>query len=177
MVSERADLFSLDEVNSDEDFAEAQTIAFFESVLFYRNVFERSPPLDLVGNAFRLRRTGEYDSVPTWIIQGEEDLVCPPEFAAELARQLKEMDEEGAPTASSSMVPGELENEGSAATETPKKARKREFEKGAVLQKYVRVPGANHLQLEEPILNAIKEAVNEFYSLEMERRGGSTNNF
>ena len=51
-------------------FAEAQSVAFFETRLFLRGTFE--DPLDLLAKVEQLH------TVPTWVVQGTEDQVRGP---------------------------------------------------------------------------------------------------
>jgi proline iminopeptidase len=64
------------------DYAEAQSVAFFENTLFYHGTFEDPP--DLLGRLDRLK------SIRVWVCQGNYDEVCPPRYAHQLADGLKE---------------------------------------------------------------------------------------
>ena len=65
----------------EEQYPEAQSVAFFECRLFLRGTFEE--PLDLVGAARQLGK------LPTWVVQGTGDEVCPEIFAQGLVQALK----------------------------------------------------------------------------------------
>ena len=73
MVEAKEDLMDLQEINL-MHLGEAQSISFFESLLLYRNLFERPlGPLSLVENCSRIQA----HRIPVWIVQGSGDLVCP----------------------------------------------------------------------------------------------------
>ena len=59
-----------------------QSVAFFECRLFLRGTFEE--PLDLLGHLHKLKE------VPTWVVQGTGDEVCPEKFAQQLVEGLKQ---------------------------------------------------------------------------------------
>jgi len=72
------------------DFPEAASVAFFEARLFLRGTFEE--PTDLLGRV-PLLRGGADDGrgpvpVPTWVVQGTGDEICPEKFARLLTAAL-----------------------------------------------------------------------------------------
>jgi len=64
------------------EYAEAQSVSFFEARLFLKGTFES--PVQLLGE--RLRKLA---NVRTWIVQGTGDEVCPEVFAQQLVAGLK----------------------------------------------------------------------------------------
>merc|ERR1712232_1230425 len=66
---------------TEEKFPKAQSVAFFESRLFLRGTFEE--PLNLLGKLHLLKR------VPTWVVQGTGDVVCPDTYARHLVAGLE----------------------------------------------------------------------------------------
>ena len=74
-------------VINEAEFAEAQSVSFFEARLFLRHTYE--DPVQLLGERLRaLAGTDEYPAVRTWIAQGTGDEVCPETFARQLAAGL-----------------------------------------------------------------------------------------
>jgi len=65
----------------DAVFAQAQSVAFFECRLFLRGTFEE--PVDL------LARVPQLSAVPTWVVQGTGDEVCPDTFARGLVAKME----------------------------------------------------------------------------------------
>jgi proline iminopeptidase len=63
------------------DYPEAQSVAFFENVLFYHGTFVDPPRL--------LERLHSLRDRPVWICQGNFDEVCPPKYAHMLVDALK----------------------------------------------------------------------------------------
>lgn len=70
-------------VIDEADYAEAQSVSFFEARLFLKGTFEA--PVQLLGE--RLRKLA---NVRTWVVQGTGDEVCPEVFAQQLVAGLKE---------------------------------------------------------------------------------------
>jgi proline iminopeptidase len=62
------------------DYPEAQSVAFFENVLFYHGTFEDPPNL--------LGRLGALSDIDVWICQGNYDEVCPPRYAHQLVDEM-----------------------------------------------------------------------------------------
>ena len=80
MEEDPADL--LDPTIIDESqLPEAQSVAFFECRLFLRGTFEE--PIDLVG------AVGALEKLPTWVVQGTGDEVCPEIFAQSLVQAME----------------------------------------------------------------------------------------
>ena len=72
---------------NEAEFAEAQSVSFFEARLFLRHTYE--DPVQLLGERLRaLAGTDECPAVRTWIAQGTGDEVCPETFARQLAAGL-----------------------------------------------------------------------------------------
>lgn len=69
-------------VIDEEMFPEATTVSFFECRLFLRGTFEDI--VDLLGPVDRLK------GIPTWVIQGTGDEVCPDVYARQLVARLEE---------------------------------------------------------------------------------------
>ena len=67
------------------DFAEAQSVSFFEARLFLRGTFEQ--PIDLLDRVKCLNSSK--GRVPTWVVQGTGDEVCPEVFAQQLVTALE----------------------------------------------------------------------------------------
>jgi proline iminopeptidase len=63
------------------DYPEAQSVAFFENVLFYHGTFVDPPRL--------LERLHSLRDLPVWICQGNYDEVCPPKYAHMLVDSLQ----------------------------------------------------------------------------------------
>jgi len=82
--AELVDPFTINE----DDFAEAQSVAFFEARLFLRGTFEQ--PLQLLERVSSLKSAAA--PVRTWIVQGTGDEVCPEIFAQQLVTALEEAD-------------------------------------------------------------------------------------
>ena len=70
-------------VIDEAEYAEAQSVSFFEARLFLKGTFET--PVQLLGE--RLRRLA---GVRTWVVQGTGDEVCPEVFAQTLVAGLKD---------------------------------------------------------------------------------------
>ena len=65
------------------EFQMAQSVAFFEARLFLKLAYE--DPVHLVDHVARLVREGsDQGPIPTWVVQGEADLVCPQVYAQSL---------------------------------------------------------------------------------------------
>ena len=82
----------MDPENIDEqDFPEASSVAFFEARLFLRGTFEDTFDL-LRGVKNLLRGTGPTGAkgVPTWVVQGAGDAVCPEKYARDLVKELED---------------------------------------------------------------------------------------
>ena len=76
-------------VIDEAQFAEAQSVSFFEARLFLRGTYET--PVQLVGE--RLKRLAAdaaagRPAVRTWVAQGTGDEICPEVFAQQLVRDL-----------------------------------------------------------------------------------------
>lgn len=85
----------LDPENIEETlYAEAQTVSFFEARLFLKGVYESSrEEFDLLGSVGALSGVGTHGTrrpVPTWVVQGTGDAVCPDIFARRLATALED---------------------------------------------------------------------------------------
>jgi len=78
------DPFTIDEA----DFAEAQSVSFFEARLFLRGTFEQ--PVDLLDRVKCLNSAA--GRVHTWVVQGTGDEVCPEVFAQQLVAALEAAD-------------------------------------------------------------------------------------
>ena len=76
-------------VVKEDEFAEAQSVSFFEARLFLKGTYEA--PVQLLGE--RLRRLAGSDpaspAVRTWVVQGTGDEVCPECFALQLVGGLE----------------------------------------------------------------------------------------
>jgi len=70
----------------DGEFLVAQSVAFFEARLFVRLAYE--DPVDLVDRA-KLLLQEDGTPVPTWVVQGEADLVCPQVYAQNLVAAME----------------------------------------------------------------------------------------
>ncbi|KAK3277525.1 hypothetical protein CYMTET_14476 [Cymbomonas tetramitiformis] len=81
MVEDPSELLDPHKI-SEEEFAEAQSVSFFEARLFLKGTFE--DPVDLLGRLHLLQA----GSVPTWVVQGTGDEVCPEKFAQMLVAGL-----------------------------------------------------------------------------------------
>ena len=66
------------------DFAEAQSVAFFETRLWLHGVYES--PTNL------LERVDQLEGIPIWICQGKYDNVCPVRNARHLVDALEQID-------------------------------------------------------------------------------------
>ena len=66
----------------DDEYAEAQSVSFFEARLFLRHTYET--PVQLLGE-----RLKSLAAVRTWVVQGTGDEVCPEVFAQQLVAGLK----------------------------------------------------------------------------------------
>ena len=74
-------------VINEAEFAEAQSVSFFEARLFLRHTYEE--PVQLLGERLRALAGGATcPAVRTWIAQGTGDEVCPETFARQLAAGL-----------------------------------------------------------------------------------------
>jgi proline iminopeptidase len=73
------DPFTIDE----KSYPEATSVAFFESRLFLKGTFE--DPIDLIGDSI-----SNLKSLPTWVVQGTADEVCPVDYAQQLVTRLEE---------------------------------------------------------------------------------------
>jgi len=77
------------------DFAEAQSVSFFEARLFLRGVYESTKEeFDLLESVPRLTSGAgvppeEHYRVPTWVVQGTGDVVCPDKYAEKLVERLE----------------------------------------------------------------------------------------
>ena len=70
-------------VIDEADFAEAQSVSFFEARLFLKGTYET--PVELLGARLkRLAADGERPAVRTWVAQGTGDEICPEIFAKQL---------------------------------------------------------------------------------------------
>ena len=74
------DPFTIDQ----RKYPEATSVSFFETRLFLKGTFE--DPIDLLGNS--LENTKD---IPTWVVQGTGDEVCPEIYAQQLVARLKEV--------------------------------------------------------------------------------------
>ena len=73
-------------INEDE-YAEAQSVAFFEARLFLRGTYEQ--PVALTGERLRRLHAGPAGAaVRTWVAQGTGDEVCPEIYAKQLVTDL-----------------------------------------------------------------------------------------
>ncbi|KAL1503683.1 hypothetical protein AB1Y20_012156 [Prymnesium parvum] len=70
----------------EEEFAEAQSVSFFEARLFLRGTFEE--PVQLLGERLKRLACTEHP-VRTWVVQGSGDEVCPEIFAQQLVAELR----------------------------------------------------------------------------------------
>lgn len=75
------DPFTIDE----KAYPEATSVSFFEARLFLKGTFE--DPIDLLGPSIESLK-----EVPTWVVQGMGDEVCPEIYAKQLVSRLKEVD-------------------------------------------------------------------------------------
>ena len=66
----------------EDEYAEAQSVSFFEARLFLRHTYET--PVQLLGERLKSLAT-----VRTWVVQGTGDEVCPEVFAQQLVAGLK----------------------------------------------------------------------------------------
>jgi len=75
--SDKMDFEKIDE----EQYPQAQNVAFFEARLFTRLTFEEPPSI--------VARLGALSNIKTWVVQGTGDAVCPDRFAKDLVAGLK----------------------------------------------------------------------------------------
>ena len=75
------DPYTIDE----KTYPEATSVSFFETRLFLKGTFE--DPIDLLGKSIESLK-----EVPTWVVQGMGDEVCPEIYAQQLVARLKETD-------------------------------------------------------------------------------------
>jgi proline iminopeptidase len=80
MVEEESSRLDYERID-EEQYAEAQSVAFFEMRLFVRLAYEEPPNL--------LARLYALANVKTWVVQGLGDNVCPQEFAKDLVTGLE----------------------------------------------------------------------------------------
>lgn len=78
-TSHHFDPYTIDE----KSYPEATSVSFFECRLFLKGTFE--DPIDLLGKSIEQLRT-----VPTWVVQGMGDEVCPEVYAQQLVARLAE---------------------------------------------------------------------------------------
>jgi len=71
------------EVIDESLYEEARSVSFFEARLFLKSVYESE--VDLLGSVSSLA------DVPTWIVQGRSDAVCPDKFARDLEAELQRL--------------------------------------------------------------------------------------
>eukprot|EP00931_Biecheleriopsis_adriatica_P043592 TRINITY_DN24918_c0_g1_i1.p2 TRINITY_DN24918_c0_g1~~TRINITY_DN24918_c0_g1_i1.p2 ORF type:complete len:163 (-),score=34.54 TRINITY_DN24918_c0_g1_i1:73-561(-) len=81
MAEEASDLLDYHHID-EEIYLEAQSVSFFEARLFLRLAYEDPP--DLLGRVEHLK------DIPTWVVQGTGDAVCPERFAQELVEALRQ---------------------------------------------------------------------------------------
>jgi len=82
------------EAINEDDFAEAQSVSFFEARLFLKGVYESTnEEFDLLESVPQLTNSvgppEDHHHVPTWVVQGTGDVVCPDKYAGKLVDKLK----------------------------------------------------------------------------------------
>ena len=86
MEEDASKCLDYEQINEDM-FAEAQSVAFFESRLFLNGVYElNKEQFNLLEDTKKLS-----GKVPTWVVQGTGDAVCPDKFAKMLVEKLEEV--------------------------------------------------------------------------------------
>ena len=116
LVAEEYETQRLDPNVIDEDlYAEAQSVSFFECILFYKMVYASSDKEKTNGKCNNILHSIQYLNnnnnsnsnsnnkndtkdakhetnyrVPTWVVQGTDDAICPDKFARRLVKRLEE---------------------------------------------------------------------------------------